>query len=568
MAAKLYGEAVARIVSDPETAAALTPTHPFGCKRPIIDQGYYETFNRDNVTLVDLRKGPIRAVTPTGIETEQGSHELDVIIYATGFDAMTGALSRIDIRGRDGVSLKDFWASEGPLSYLGLAVAGFPNLFIVQAPGSPAAATQFRRRAGTARRVDRRLHHAPARQRLPHHRGAARCAAGLDRAHHIACRADGARPPDLQLLVQRRQRPRKEADVHGLHRRDTGVPEAMRRDRRGRLHRVQARVADEDLRAGLPGGSGFCGGAAARACRVEKLRRLETFVADGCTSTRRGDARRTRAVGDDADRAAAEAGAHRLPSCQAAADELSALGVERAHASPEPLAVKSIRRRRLGRLTYEKLKFDHEPTLPDSLAAVGLGGPATAVAHLCRTGDDARPWLVWVHGAGQGQPIDLLFSRARRIRDELGFNIALPVQPGHGSRRDAWPPYPNMDPLTNVAGMMRVVSEVRALVRWLRPQSTRDGGVRGLDGKPGGSACFALRAGRRRRRVHTDPRAQRDDLPASGPMGPFGGRDDRAVGFRHGGRGDLRRRPHGRRTDRAAARPPHRRRMARPHGDA
>ncbi len=71
MAAKLYGEAVARIVKDPETAAALTPSHPFGCKRPIIDQGYYETFNRDNVTLVDLRKGPIREVTPTGIHTEQ-----------------------------------------------------------------------------------------------------------------------------------------------------------------------------------------------------------------------------------------------------------------------------------------------------------------------------------------------------------------------------------------------------------------------------------------------------------------------------------------------------------------
>lgn len=161
-----------------------------------------------------------------------------------------------------------------------------------------------------------------------------------------------------------------------------------------------------------------------------------------------------------------------LASCEAAAEELSALGVERAHTSPEPLAVKSIRRRRLGRLTYEKLKFTHDPSLPSSLTAVGLGGPATAVAHLCRTTDEARPWLVWVHGAGQGQPIDLLFSRARRIRDELGFNIALPIQPGHGSRRNAWPPYPNMDPLTNVAGMMRVVSEVRALVRWLRPQST------------------------------------------------------------------------------------------------
>ena len=143
MAAKLYGEAVARIVKDPDTAAALTPSHPFGCKRPIIDQGYYETFNRDNVTLVDLRKGPIREVTPTGISTEQAFHELDVIVYATGFDAMTGALTRIDIRGRNGMSLREFWASEGPLSYLGLAVAGFPNLFIVQAPGSPSAATNF-----------------------------------------------------------------------------------------------------------------------------------------------------------------------------------------------------------------------------------------------------------------------------------------------------------------------------------------------------------------------------------------------------------------------------------------
>jgi cation diffusion facilitator CzcD-associated flavoprotein CzcO len=143
MAARLYGEAVARVVKDLETAASLVPSHPFGCKRPIIDQGYYETFNRDNVTLVDLRKGPIRSVTPTGIDTEQGFYELDVIVYATGFDAMTGALTRIDIRGRNGMSLREFWGSEGPLSYLGLAVAGFPNLFIVQAPGSPSAATNF-----------------------------------------------------------------------------------------------------------------------------------------------------------------------------------------------------------------------------------------------------------------------------------------------------------------------------------------------------------------------------------------------------------------------------------------
>jgi cation diffusion facilitator CzcD-associated flavoprotein CzcO len=143
MAATLYGEAVARIVKDPETAASLVPDHPFACKRPIIDQGYYEAFNRDNVTLVDLRKGAIRGVTPSGIRTDRRSYDLDVIVYATGFDAMTGALSRIDIRGRDGLSLGEFWASEGPLSYLGLAVAGFPNLFTIQGPGSPSAATNF-----------------------------------------------------------------------------------------------------------------------------------------------------------------------------------------------------------------------------------------------------------------------------------------------------------------------------------------------------------------------------------------------------------------------------------------
>lgn len=143
MAAELYGEAIARIVTDPQTAAALTPSHPFGCKRPIIDQGYYETFNRDNVTLVDLRQDPIAEITPTGIRTEYRHHELDVIIYATGFDAMTGALTGIDIRGRDGMSLAQLWESQGPFTYLGLAVAGFPNLFIVQAPGSPAAATNF-----------------------------------------------------------------------------------------------------------------------------------------------------------------------------------------------------------------------------------------------------------------------------------------------------------------------------------------------------------------------------------------------------------------------------------------
>lgn len=136
-ATELYAELIRREVKDPEIAAALVPEYPMGCKRPIIDSGYFDTFNRDNVTLVDLRKGGITAITPTGIQTEQGHFAFDVIVFATGFDAMSGALNRIDIRGRGGRRLRDSWTAEGPKSYLGLQVAGFPNFFTITGPGSP-----------------------------------------------------------------------------------------------------------------------------------------------------------------------------------------------------------------------------------------------------------------------------------------------------------------------------------------------------------------------------------------------------------------------------------------------
>lgn len=161
-----------------------------------------------------------------------------------------------------------------------------------------------------------------------------------------------------------------------------------------------------------------------------------------------------------------------VESCAAAADELIGFGMAGVHTEPDPLQPKTIRRRRFGRTRYEQLTFEHDPHLPASLAAEGFGGPATAVVHLCRSGDEKRPWLVWVHGAGQGQPIDLVFSRARRLQERLGYNIALPVQPGCGVRRNRWPVYPDMDPLNNLAGMIRVVSEVRAVLRWLRPQAS------------------------------------------------------------------------------------------------
>jgi cation diffusion facilitator CzcD-associated flavoprotein CzcO len=128
---------IREIVRDPEVAEILAPTdHPYGSKRPPIDTGYFETFNRDNVSLVDLRVAPIEEITERGIRTALGEHELDVIVFATGFDAMTGALLKMDILGRDDLSLRDKWA-DGPRSYLGLQVAGFPNLFTITGPGSP-----------------------------------------------------------------------------------------------------------------------------------------------------------------------------------------------------------------------------------------------------------------------------------------------------------------------------------------------------------------------------------------------------------------------------------------------
>jgi cyclohexanone monooxygenase len=125
-------------VTDPETAEKLVPKgFPFGCKRTPLDSGYYETFNLPHVHLIDVRADPVAAITPTGLRLESGAeYALDVIVYATGFDAMTGPLNRIDIRGRAGQSLREKWA-EGPRTYLGLASAGFPNLFTVTGPQSP-----------------------------------------------------------------------------------------------------------------------------------------------------------------------------------------------------------------------------------------------------------------------------------------------------------------------------------------------------------------------------------------------------------------------------------------------
>ena len=124
-------------VEDPETAEKLVPRdHPFSSKRALIDTNYFETYNRDNVTLVDIRHAPIEEITPTGLRTAGDEYELDIIVFATGFDAMTGTFFKMDIRGRDGLQLKEKWA-EGPKTYLGVATAGFPNMFMITGPGSP-----------------------------------------------------------------------------------------------------------------------------------------------------------------------------------------------------------------------------------------------------------------------------------------------------------------------------------------------------------------------------------------------------------------------------------------------
>ena len=136
-AADFVREKIAEIVKDPKTAKLLQPNnHPIGSKRICIDTDYFATFNRPNVTLVDIKSNPIEEILPNAVRTRAGDYEVDALVLATGFDAMTGSVAKIDIRGRNGQTLNQKWA-EGPKTYLGLMSAGFPNLFIITGPGSP-----------------------------------------------------------------------------------------------------------------------------------------------------------------------------------------------------------------------------------------------------------------------------------------------------------------------------------------------------------------------------------------------------------------------------------------------
>jgi len=127
---------IREIVRDPETAEKLMPDHFVMTKRPILEDGYFETFNRDNVTLVDLREDPIERFTPTSVVTRTGEHPIDMLVLATGFDAISGSMLRLNPKGRAGASLKERW-NDGFHNYLGMTVHGFPNLFMIHGPGSP-----------------------------------------------------------------------------------------------------------------------------------------------------------------------------------------------------------------------------------------------------------------------------------------------------------------------------------------------------------------------------------------------------------------------------------------------
>jgi cyclohexanone monooxygenase len=142
-ASEFVREKIRATVKDPKTAELLCPNdHPIGTKRLILDTNYYETYNRPNVTLVDIRSHPIAEITPDGLRTTAGAYELDAIVFATGFDAMTGAMKEIDIRTDTGVTIQEKWEN-GPRSYLGIMAAGLPNLFMITGPQSPGVKSQM-----------------------------------------------------------------------------------------------------------------------------------------------------------------------------------------------------------------------------------------------------------------------------------------------------------------------------------------------------------------------------------------------------------------------------------------
>ncbi|MCX5045327.1 alpha/beta hydrolase family protein [Aldersonia sp. NBC_00410] len=165
--------------------------------------------------------------------------------------------------------------------------------------------------------------------------------------------------------------------------------------------------------------------------------------------------------------------ARAVDRCAAVADELAELGVAGCNPAPGPLERHTLVKRQFGGIRFERLNFRSAPRLPDVLARAGHAEPENATLRLVGKLDEPRHWVVWLHGAGQGRPDDLVSLRARHLHEELGLNVALPVLPLHGNRRRRGHPYPGFDPLENIATALRAVSDVRAVIRWVADQGAR-----------------------------------------------------------------------------------------------
>ena len=237
--ADLIREKIRSVVKDPETAETLTPRdHPFGSKRPCLDTNYYATFNRPNITLVDLRKQPIVSIGESGIRSAGRNFDVDVIIFATGFDAMTGAVLAINpVEGRGGRTLAALWA-RGPKTYLGLMAHGFPNFYMITGPRQPVGAVQHGRVDRAACRLGGRSADRDARRRFHHDRADRDGAGGLGAASR-RLRSDHDAPAG-QHLVHGRQRAGQAARRHALYRRRRALPRHLRRGGPARHDRLPA----------------------------------------------------------------------------------------------------------------------------------------------------------------------------------------------------------------------------------------------------------------------------------------------------------------------------------------
>jgi pimeloyl-ACP methyl ester carboxylesterase len=179
--------------------------------------------------------------------------------------------------------------------------------------------------------------------------------------------------------------------------------------------------------------------------------------------------------------------------CATVADELAALGMAGCNLEPHPLVRHTMVKRQFGGTRFERMSFRSTPRLPDVLADAGYARPENATLRLVGKFEEDRHTVVWLHGAGQGRPDDLISLRAQHLHDELGVNVALPVLPRHGNRRTRGQPYPGFDPLENIATTLRAVSDVRAVVRWVASRGAQSISVIGLSlGAPVAALVSAL----------------------------------------------------------------------------